>query len=85
MIFACDILDRCYDYIRIDRGQLGHIDICDYDSSSNFLLQLESRRFTVTFRTSENGKFPGFQMYIVCFEHQYHGMLLNDYTLNIIS
>jgi hypothetical protein len=78
----CSYLNSwCYDFIRINRGRAGTTEICDRIGSSNFLLQLESGNFTVTFRTSAEGEFPGFQMYIVCFEHQYHGMLLTTHYL----
>ena len=78
----CSYLNSwCYDFIRINRGRAGTTEICDRIGSSNFLLQLESGNFTVTFRTSAEGEFPGFQMYIVCFEPQYHGMLLITHYL----
>ena len=58
---------RCQDYILIDRGMGGTTEICGNSSSDDSVLELQSPEFTVFFRTSEEKKFRGFQMYIICF------------------
>ena len=56
---------RCQDYILIDHGEEGSIDICDQNSIKMFDY-LKLSNFTVYFRTSEESTFKGFQMRIAC-------------------
>ena len=61
---------RCQDYILIDRGPFGTTELCGNSTSDDSVLELESRNFTVYFRTSEDTVARGFQMLIVCFNHE---------------
>jgi hypothetical protein len=58
---------KCQDYILIDRGMSGTTEICGNSASNDSVLELESGSFTVFFRTSEEKKLGGFEMYIICF------------------
>ena len=59
---------RCQDYILIDRGAFGTTELCGNMGGKDSLLQLESGNFSVFFRTSEQKKDTGFEMYAICFE-----------------
>ena len=67
---AVCIYFRCQDYILIDRGSFGTTEICGNSTSGDSVLELQSRNFTVYFRTSEEKTIKGFQMYIVCFNKE---------------
>ena len=58
---------RCQDYILIDPGSFGTTELCGNSTSHDSVLQLQSRNFTVYFRTSEDTVARGFRMLIVCF------------------
>jgi hypothetical protein len=58
---------RCQDYILIDRGDFGTSEICGNESFINRELQLNGGKFRVFFRSSEQVKGEGFQMYVICF------------------
>ena len=60
-------LCRCQDYILIDRGQFGTTEICGNQSFITRELKLNEGKFKVFFRSSEEVKGEGFQMYVICF------------------
>ncbi|CAI8014636.1 hypothetical protein GBAR_LOCUS9133, partial [Geodia barretti] len=60
---------RCQDYILIDRGTSGPTEICG-NSSNGAMSELESGSFTVIFRTSEEKKFGGFEIHVICFREE---------------
>jgi hypothetical protein len=57
---------RCQDYVRIDRGVGGSTEFCGNTPPKDSLSQLEAKNFEVVFRSSERGRFRGFEMYVVC-------------------
>ena len=59
---------RCQDYLQIDRGAFGTTDVCGDTPSPDAVVQLEFGDFTAVFRTSEEVRGVGFQMYTVCFK-----------------
>lgn len=61
---------RCQDYLLIDRGDFGTTEICGNKTPNSSLLQLESHSFKVFFRTSEQNRYPGFEMYVICFKEE---------------
>ena len=60
------IINRCQDYVLIDRGFGGSTEVCGNTSTRDSVLQLQSGGFRVFFRSSEVRKFAGFRMFIVC-------------------
>ena len=68
----------CQDYISIDRSGYGSTEICGNNVTTNFMLELEDRYFSVTFRSSEEDKYKGFQMIIICYKTPDGG------TLNVL-
>ena len=46
----------------------GTTEICGDTTSNNSVLELEGNSFTVKFRSSEETKGEGFEMYVICFE-----------------
>ena len=53
------------------RGDSGYgtLEMCGNYTSSSLVLQLqESGNLRVKFRTSEYRRYPGFEMYIICFD-----------------
>ena len=66
--FCLHVYYRCQDYIRINRGTFGTTEICGNQTSMDSVLELQSGDFDVFFRTSEETTFPGFEMYVICFE-----------------
>ena len=67
MLISILIFYRCQDYILIDRGDFGTSEICGNESFINRELQLNGGKFRVFFRSSEQVKGEGFQMYVICF------------------
>jgi hypothetical protein len=59
---------RCQDYIIIDRDEFGTDEFCGSDSLIE--LKLNVGKFKVLFRSSEEVKGTGFQMYIICFREE---------------
>ena len=59
---------RCQDYILIDHDVGGTTEICGNTTGKDSVLGLESGEFNVFFRSSEQNKYGGFQMYIICFQ-----------------
>ena len=66
-VSIAEIHCRCQDYILIDSGMGETTEICGNDISANSALILETRYFTVFFRSSETINHKGFKMNIVCF------------------
>ena len=58
------VIDRCQDYLLIDNGPFGTTELC---GNTTTVLELQTGDFTVYFRTSEEGRRRGFEMYVVCF------------------
>ena len=58
------VIYRCQDYILIDSGPFGTTELC---GNTTTVLELQIRNFTVYFRTSEEGRRRGFEMFVVCF------------------
>ena len=58
---------RCQDYVQILRGSFGSTDICGTLPSNDSVLELEFGDFIVVFRTSEEVRGKGFEMYALCF------------------
>ena len=74
---------RCQDYVQIQRGSFGSTDICGTLPSNDSVLELEFGDFTVVFRTSEEVRRRGFEMYTLCFrgaERNMPGMPLLLFT-----
>ena len=65
-----NLLCRCEDYILIDRGDSGTIEICGNSTSTADMILLsnnfKSSNLTVIFRTSESVQGHGFQMFVFC-------------------
>ena len=59
---------RCQDYVEIVRGLYGVTEECGNTTTSNAVLELEFGDFTVIFRTSEEVRGEGFEMYSLCFK-----------------
>ncbi|CAI8027326.1 hypothetical protein GBAR_LOCUS15632 [Geodia barretti] len=57
----------CQDYILIDHGMSRTTELCGNSTSNDSMSELETGNFTVYFRTSEEKKFGGFEMYVICF------------------
>ncbi|CAI8006040.1 hypothetical protein GBAR_LOCUS4538, partial [Geodia barretti] len=60
----------CEDFITVDRGDdgFGTQEVCGNSTNPTLVLQLQqSGNFKVKFRTSESNRYPGFEMYIICF------------------
>ena len=75
---------RCEDYLLIDNGELGYIEICG-NSAPNISGILPGNT-TIVFRTSEKGQYTGFQMIVICFnesEEDIPGMLYSMACLSI--
>lgn len=58
---------RCQDYVQIIRGGFGTTDVCGNVTSPDALVELEFGDYMVVFRTSEEIRGRGFQMYSVCY------------------
>ena len=71
-------ISRCQDYILIDRGQYGTTEICGTEPFISRELKLNEGKFKVFFRTSEQVKGEGFQMYIICFQETERDMEGNN-------
>ena len=76
------VIFRCRDYILIDRGEFGTTEICGNQTSMDSVLELQSADFKVFFRTSEETKNTGFEMYAICFEPEERDLegLLNKFS-----
>jgi hypothetical protein len=70
------VCNRCVDYrtdfITVDRGDggSGTHDMCDNSTNSTLVLDLQrqwSENLRVKFHTSRMKRYPGFEMYIICF------------------
>ena len=72
---------RCQDYIEIERGSFGITEECGNTTSSNAVLELEFGNFTVIFRTSEEVRGEGFEMYSLCFKPAERFLPSKIYTL----
>jgi hypothetical protein len=67
--------ERCSDFITVDRGDdsggssFGTTSpMCGNSTNSNLVLQLqEPGNFRVKFHTSQKNRYPGFEMYIICY------------------
>ena len=60
-------LSRCQDYLQIIRGSFGTTDSCGSVPSDDAVVQLEFADYTAVFRTSEQVRGEGFEMYSICF------------------
>ena len=60
-------LPRCQDYLQIIRGSFGTTDSCGSVPSEDAVVQLEFADYTAVFRTSEQVRGEGFEMYSICF------------------
>lgn len=61
-------INRCQDYVEIDRGSFGTSEFCGNDTANATTSQLELGTFNITFRTSEMVRGVGFSMLVVCFK-----------------
>ena len=71
---------RCSDYgrdfITVDRGRFGTLEMCGNSIDSSLVLELQhqwSGNLRVTFHTSQRDRYPGFEMYIICFDRHSEG------------
>ena len=65
------IIYRCQDYILIKDSRTNPIEICgNYSSNAETDLAsfVQSSSMNVIFRTSEEGRFTGFEMLVACFK-----------------
>ena len=62
------LLPRCQDYLQIIRGDFGTTDNCGTSPSMDAVIELEFGDYTAVFRTSEDIRGEGFQMYSICFQ-----------------
>ena len=58
---------RCQDYVEIIRGSFGVTEVCGNTLSTDAVQELEFGNYTVVFRTSEEVRGEGFEMYSICF------------------
>jgi hypothetical protein len=58
---------RCQDYVQIIRGSFGTTDTCGNTTNDDAVIELEFGDYVVVFRTSEEVRGRGFQMYSLCF------------------
>jgi hypothetical protein len=70
-----NVCSRCSDYrrdfITVDRGRFGTLEMCGNSIDSSVVLELQhqwSGNLRVTFHTSWRDRYPGFEMYIICFD-----------------
>ena len=66
---------RCQDSLIINRGNFGTTEVCgrrtlELNSSTSSVLNLQPQSFTILFRTSEEARGKGFQMYVICFKDE---------------
>ena len=66
---------RCQDSLIVDRGNFGTTEVCgsrtlELNSSRSSVLNLQPQSFTILFRTSEEVRGKGFQMYVICFKDE---------------
>jgi hypothetical protein len=69
------VCNRCVDYrtdfITVDRGgNFGKLAMCENSINPSLVLDLQrqwSENLRVTFHTSATNRYPGFEMYIICF------------------
>lgn len=67
IILYC-IYRRCQDYVQIDRGNFGVSEVCGNTTSTDTVMELEFGNYTVVFRTSDEDRGEGFEMYSICFK-----------------
>ena len=63
------VFHRCQDYILIESGLSETSEFCGNTTATT--LELQTGTFTVYFRTSEEGRGRGFEMYVVCFNPEH--------------
>ena len=63
------VIHRCQDYLLIVDGPFGTTELCGNTTATPLVLQTGT--FTVYFRTSEEGRGRGFEMYVVCFDPEH--------------
>jgi hypothetical protein len=68
------VCNRCSDYrtdfITVDRGRFGTLEMCGNSIDSSLVLELQRRwsgNLRVKFHTNRRERYPGFEMYIICF------------------
>ena len=66
-LFGWTSLRRCQDYVQIIRGSFGTTDTCGNTTNDDAVIELEFGDYVVVFRTSEEVRGRGFQMYSLCF------------------
>ena len=77
---------RCQDYVQILRGRYGISEVCGTLSSTDtVVLQLEFGNYTVVFRSSEEVRGEGFEMYSICFKPAERDLSSTMYIVNIIQ
>ena len=64
---ACTCVNRCQDYVQIIRGEFGSTEVCGTTINSDAVLELEFGDFMVIFRSSEDTRGEGFELYTICF------------------
>jgi hypothetical protein len=69
------VCNRCSDYrtdfITVDRGRFGTLEMCGNSIDSSLVLELQRRwsgNLRVKFHTNRRERYPGFEMYIICFD-----------------
>ena len=68
LLFDWTSLSRCQDYVQIIRGAFGTTDACGNQTGDDAVIELEFGDYIVVFRTSEEIRGRGFEMYSVCFK-----------------
>ena len=68
---VCRCEDYRTDFITVDRGgNFGKLAMCENSINPSLVLDLQrqwSENLRVTFHTSATNRYPGFEMYIICF------------------